>query len=72
MEDAVACNARLRSVEVTEFFPIVDKVYKLKIQKEKQITRTLLISISLMAFLLLITIFYLYRQMKSCRLCVRK
>ena len=65
MEDAVACNARLRSVEVTEFFPIVDKVYKLKIQKEKQITRTLLISISLMAVLLLITIVYLYRQMKK-------
>lgn len=65
MEDAVDCNARLRSVEVTEFFPIVDKVYKLKIQKEKQISRTLLISVSLLSILLLITIFYLYRQMKK-------
>ena len=65
MEDAVACNARLRSVEVTEFFPIVDKVYKLKIQKEKQISRTLLLSVSLLSFLLLITIVYLYRQMKK-------
>ena len=27
MEDAVACNARLRFSEVTEFFPIVDKAY---------------------------------------------
>lgn len=65
MEDAVACNARLRSVEVTEFFPIVDKVYKLKIQKEKDISRTLLLSVSLLSFLLLITIVYLYRQMKK-------
>lgn len=65
MEDAVACNARLRSVEVTEFFPIVDKVYKLKIRKEKQISRTLLISVSLLSLLLLITIVYLYRQMKK-------
>lgn len=65
MEDAVDCNARLRSVEVTEFFPIVDKVYKLKIQKEKQVSRTLLLSVSFMSFLLLITIFYLYRQMKK-------
>lgn len=65
MEDAVACNARLRSVEVTEFFPIVDKVYKLKIQQEKQISRTLLISVSFLAILLLITIVYLYRQMKK-------
>ena len=30
MEDAVACNARLRFIEVTEFFPIIDKAYKLK------------------------------------------
>ena len=29
MEDAVACNARLRFIEVTEFFPIIDKAYKL-------------------------------------------
>ena len=65
MEDAVACNARLRSVEVTEFFPIVDKVYNLKIEKEKQISRTLLISVSFLSFLLLITIVYLYRQMKK-------
>lgn len=65
MEDAVDCNARLRSVEVTEFFPIVDKVYKLKIQKEKQISRTLLISVSFLSVLLLITIGYLYRQMKK-------
>lgn len=65
MEDAVACNARLRSVEVTEFFLIVDKVYKLKIQTEKQISRTLLISVSLLSILLLITIGYLYRQMKK-------
>ena len=34
MEDAVACNARLRFIEVTEFFPIIDKAYKLKEEKE--------------------------------------
>lgn len=33
MEDAVACNARLRFIEVTEFFPIIDKAYKLKEEK---------------------------------------
>ncbi len=34
MEDAVACNARLRFIEVTEFFPIIDKAYKLKEEKK--------------------------------------
>ena len=37
MEDAVACNARLRFMEVTEFFPIIDKAYKLKEEFENLI-----------------------------------
>lgn len=65
MEDAVACNARLRFIEVTQFFPIIDKAYKLKEEKEKQISRTLLISVSLLSLFLLAAIFYLYRWMKK-------
>ena len=53
MEDAVACNARLRFIEVTQFFPIIDKAYKLKEEKERQISRTLLISVSLLSLFLL-------------------
>ena len=30
MEDAVACNASLRYIEVAQYFPIIDKAYKLK------------------------------------------
>jgi HTH-type transcriptional regulator, polysaccharide utilization system transcription regulator len=52
MEDAVACNARLRFIEVTQFFPIIDKAYKLKEEKERQISRTLLISVSLLSLFL--------------------
>lgn len=65
MEDAVACNARLRFIEVTQFFPIIDKAYKLKEEKERQISRTLLISVSLLSLFLLAAIFYLYRWMKK-------
>ena len=43
----------------------VSVLYKLKIEKEKQISRTLLISVSFLSFLLLVTIIYLYRQMKK-------
>ena len=42
MEDAVACNARLRFIEVTEFFPIIDKVYKLKEEKERAVFLSLI------------------------------
>ena len=65
MEDAVACNARLRFIEVTEFFPIIDKVYKLKEEKERAVFRTMLISVSMLSFFLLIAVFYLYRWMKK-------
>lgn len=65
MEDAVACNARLRFVEVTQFFPIIDKAYKLKEEKERQISRRLLISVSLLSLFLVAAIVYLYRGMKK-------
>ncbi|MCD7924326.1 DUF6377 domain-containing protein [Phocaeicola sp.] len=65
MEDAVACNARLRFIEVTQFFPIIDKAYKLKEEKSRQTARTLLISVSLLSLFLIAAIFYLYRWMKK-------
>ena len=65
MEDAVACNARLRFIEVTEFFPIIDKAYKLKEERERAVSRAMLISVSLLSLFLLIAIFYLYRWMKK-------
>ena len=65
MEDAVACNARLRFVEVTQFFPIIDKAYKLKEERERDISRTLLISVSLLSLFLLSAIVYLYRGMRK-------
>lgn len=65
MEDAVTCNARLRFIEVTQFFPIIDKAYKLKEEKERNIGRIMLISVSLLSLFLLIAIFFLYRWMKK-------
>lgn len=65
MEDAVACNARLRFIEVTEFFPIIDKAYKLKEEKERAVSRAMLISVSLLSLFLIIAIFFLYRWMRK-------
>lgn len=65
MEDAVFCNARLRFIEVTQFFPIIDKAYKLKERRERQISRVLLISVSVLSLFLLAAIFYLYRWMRK-------
>lgn len=65
MDDAVACNARLRFIEVAEFFPIIDKAYKLKAKRGTMISRMLLISVSLLSLFLIIAVFYLYRWMKK-------
>lgn len=65
MEDAVACNARLRFLEVTEVYPIIDKAYKVKKAEEQAITKKLLVCISLLAFLLIVATFYLYYWMKK-------
>lgn len=65
MEDAVASNARLRFLEVTQIYPIIDKAYKKKEAEKKKYIRRLLIGISILAFLLIIATFYLYYWMKK-------
>lgn len=65
MDDAVACNARLRFIEVAEFFPIIDKAYKLKEERGKTILCIMLFSVSLLSVFLIIAVFYLYRWMKK-------
>lgn len=65
MQDAVACNARLRFLEVTEYYPIIDRAYSEKEAHEKQMSKILLLSISLLALALIILAIYLYYGMKK-------
>ncbi len=65
MEDAVACNARLRFLEVTEFYPIIDRAYKEKEAHERSVFRVMLLGISVLAVLLIAAVFYLYYWMKK-------
>lgn len=65
MEDAVACNARLRFLEVTEFYPIIDRAYQDQLRDKHVLTRNMFISVSVLAFLLIIATGYLYYWMKK-------
>lgn len=67
MEDAVACNARLRTFEITKMYPIVDKAYQLREAKNKQIRMIFTFCITLLSVILLISLFYIYKQMKKLR-----
>lgn len=65
MEDAVACNARLRFAEVTEFYPIIDHAYSQKEAQEKRMVVILLVGMGVLAILLIILVLYLYYGLKK-------
>ncbi len=65
MEDANYCKARLRAVEVSNFFPIIDKAYKDYQNRQRTTERIFTYVLVLLALLLLAAIFYLRRQMRK-------
>lgn len=65
MEDAVACNARLRFAEVTEFYPIIDHAYSQKEAQKKRMVVILLVGMGVLAILLIILALYLYYGLKK-------
>ena len=72
MEDANYCNAKLRSVEISEIFPIIEKSYKQKERQARQTEHMLLLGVSMLALLLGIAIFYLRSQMHKLSLVRKK
>lgn len=65
MRDAVFCGARLRTMEVTEIYPIVSETYKIKEIRNRQIHNMLLLSLTVLILFLIGTTIYIYRQMKK-------
>ena len=65
MEDAVACNASLRYIEVAQFFPIIDKAYKLKEDRGRTFRYGLLLFASFLSLVLILCVLWLYRWNKK-------
>lgn len=65
LEDATLCNARLRTLEISQVFPIIDQAYQLKTEKQKREMKISLVCISLLSIFLLVAIFFVYKQMKK-------
>jgi len=65
LEDALYCNARLRTFEITKMMPIIDKAYQHQTDARQRLILITLISISLLSILLMIAVFFVYRQMKK-------
>ena len=64
LEDAIFCNARLRTVEISKIFPIIETSYKEKTIKQKQQLSMYLLLTAILSFFLIIAVFYVYKQMK--------
>ena len=65
LEDATLCNARLRTLEISQVFPIIDNAYQMKVANQKKQMTIFLICVSVLSFFLLWAVFFIYRQMKK-------
>jgi hypothetical protein len=65
LDDALFCNARLRTIEISAMVPIIDKAYQLQTQARQRDLIISLVSISLLSLFLIVAIFFVYRQMKK-------
>lgn len=65
LEDALFCNARLRTYEISKMMPIINEAY----QKQNETNRfqlvLFLVSASLLSLVLLVILFMLFKQMKK-------
>lgn len=64
MEDAAFCNARLRTIEVSQVLPIINETYRMQTEQQRRQMFVLLLCISVLALFLVLLAFYLRQQMK--------
>lgn len=64
MEDAMFCNAQLRSDETMQIFPIIEAAYRDEIQNQYTKLRFSLAAVLFLSVFLIAAIIYVYRQMK--------
>jgi len=65
LEDALFCNARLRTHEISLMMPIIDKAYQHQTRTKQQILTISTIVVSVLSLFLLLAIWRVYRQMKK-------
>ena len=63
MDDAHFCNAFLRTIEVNDIYPIIDKEYRRQQERSRFFERSLLTGVSVLSFILILGMFYLQKQM---------
>ncbi|PZX95145.1 hypothetical protein DOS84_00815 [Flavobacterium aquariorum] len=65
LDDAVICNARLRTYEISKMLPIISESYQQQNKTNRYQLMVFLISASFLVLILLALLFLLFRQMKK-------
>lgn len=64
MDDAVACNSMWRIYEVQKAFPIINKAYHAKLDRQRNIIMFSLVSIIVLSLFLVVAIFLIKKQVR--------
>lgn len=67
MEDATFCNARLRTLETSKIFPIIDRAYKENEKEQAWQRRMFMATVAVFSLILAAIAIYLYKQTKKLR-----
>lgn len=62
LDDANFYNARLRSIQISRLYPLIENAYQLEREQQKKWLQSLLIVVSVLSILLILTIVYIIRQ----------
>jgi len=72
LEDAILCNANLRTIKISHILPVIDAAYRLEEKKQKELMLTFTIVASTLSLLLIIAIFLAYKQMRKLSVTKKK
>lgn len=65
MEDAIACRARFRTLEISETLPIIAAAYNKKEEQDKNKLVLFLVLISILSTILGFSVIYIWKQLKK-------
>lgn len=65
LEDAIFCNVKFRTLQMSELYSIINKAYLDKEAKRKSELQIYLILISILSLVLIFGVIYIYKQMKK-------
>lgn len=65
LEDAIKCQARLRTLQMTNMVPIINAAYEAKMKQDQQLLVGVIIVVILLVVGLIISLFSLYKKLKE-------